>query len=98
MISHTAAAQFSRHFSEIEGFQKESLLSYYAEPLPRGVTLCVEETTQNGKKSESCICPDLSAKLATTLLQLACENNFGLGVWYDLLRDQNIKFQIVSEN
>ena len=98
MISHTAAAQFSRHFSEIEGLQKESLLSYYAEPLPNGVTLCVEETTQDGKKAESCVCPNLSAKLATNILQLACENNFGLGAWYDLLRDQEISFQIVPAN
>ncbi|MGN0636689.1 MAG: hypothetical protein ACI4I5_10755 [Acutalibacteraceae bacterium] len=90
-----AYALFRRQFSEIEGLQKASTLSYYADPLPRGVALYVREESSCGTKAESCVCPDLSVSYAAKLLQLACENNFGLGAWLDLLNDQGIRYQLV---
>lgn len=87
--------KFSRHFSEIEGLQKPSIVSYYAEPLPSGVALSVKEESENSTKAEFCICPDLTGAFATKLLQLAYENNFGLGCWFNLLDDLGIRYSVV---
>ncbi len=91
---HTSTAQFSRRFSEIKGLQKASIVSYYFDSLPCGTVLCVEEESAAGKKTEACICQNLNEILAANLLQLACENNFGLGTWFDLLNEQGIQYNI----
>ena len=90
-----ASAQFVRQFSEIEGLQKPCTLSYFTEPLPRGVSLLVKEESSCGIKSESCVCPDLTVSFANKLMQLAFENNFGLGAWLELLNDQGVRYQVV---
>lgn len=89
------SARFVRQFSEIEGLQKPCTLSYFTDPLPRGVSLLVKEESSQGIKSESCVCPDLTVDYATKLMQLAFENNFGLGTWLELLQDRGIRYQIV---
>lgn len=96
MSIQTESAMYSHRFSEIEGLQKARTLSYYAYPRPNGVALCVEVETDNGKRSETCICPNLSSTYARNLLKLAYENSFGLGTWLDMLEDHGIPFKMIN--
>lgn len=96
MSLQDTSAIYCHKLSEIEGLQKAETIFYYFYPRSNGVTLTVAAESDSGKKSESCLCPTLSASSAQNLLKFAYENSIGPGAWSELLNDCEIPFQLVS--
>lgn len=80
---------WDRRLSETEN-------SYYsAEIVPKGILLSVKQVSGSDIYTESCICSAESFDKAKAFMKYISENSIGVGCWYDILHDMEMKYTVV---
>lgn len=94
-MNQNSACMYTNYFSAIEGFQKQSIITYYAEDTPDGVFFRLMQKGDFTEHTESCLCPSISLESGKHVLKYIWENRIGVGCWYEILHDLDIPFTVV---
>lgn len=85
-----------RSYSKLDRLQNPYTVEYHISEGAAGCILSVERKESNRSVKEMCVCPNLNADEAKSLILYLYENSIGVYNWLDVLNDFNIRFDKID--